>query len=87
MRWIDAYKQRMRLMADKSRMNGLGLSGSTKAAGGSVELTTNLGNLGATVQPIKPSNNPGPMTSPQAQAAEPPKAKPSKTTKVNVPKD
>ncbi len=74
-------------MSYKSRVNGLNLSTSTKAAGGSVELKTNCGNLGAKVVPLKPSNNPGPMTSPQAQAAEPPKAKPSKTTKVNVPKD
>ena len=30
-------------------------------------LTTNLGNLGATVTPLVPSNDPGPMTSPSAQ--------------------
>ena len=74
-------------MAYKSRVNGLKLNTSTARAGGGVDLMTNMGNLGATVAPLKPSNNPGPMTSPQAQAAEPPKAKPSKTTKVNVPKD
>lgn len=74
-------------MADKSRMNGLNLNTSKKAALGEVDLVTNMGNLGAKVQPLKPSNNPGPGTSPQAQAAEPPKAKPSKTTAVVVPKD
>jgi hypothetical protein len=36
-----------------------------------VSLNTNLGNLGATVTPLKPSNNPGPMTSPSAQGPEP----------------
>lgn len=54
-------------MAEKSRMNGLGLSTSTKAASGSVELKTNLGTLGATVTPLKASNNPGPMTAPSTQ--------------------
>lgn len=72
-------------MADKSRMNGLSLSGSHKPAGGSVTLVTKV-DLGAKAAPLKPSNNPGPMTSPSAQAAEPKKAKPSKTAKVIVPK-
>ena len=73
-------------MAYKSRVNGLKLNTSTSAASGSVDLVTNMGNLGATVTPLKPSNNPGPATSPSAQAAEPPKAKPSKTTTVSIPK-
>lgn len=57
-------------MNDKSRMNGLGLSTSTKAAGGAVDLKTNMGTLGATVTPLKPSNNPGPMTSPSVQGPQ-----------------
>jgi len=73
-------------MAYKSRVNGLKLDTSTKAAGGSVDLMTNMGNLGATVNKLKPSNNPGPQTAPSAQAAEQPQAKPSKTTPVVVPK-
>jgi hypothetical protein len=52
---------------EKSRMNGLGLSTSSKAAKGPVEFKTNLGNMGATVKPLKPSNNPGAMTSPSTQ--------------------
>lgn len=54
-------------MAEKSRMNGLGLSTSTKAAGGGVEVKSNLGTMGAKVTPLKPSNNPGSMTAPSAQ--------------------
>ena len=54
-----------------SRMNGLGLKTKTTTAPGPVTLTTNLGNLGATVTPLKPSNNPGPATSPSAQGPEP----------------
>ena len=57
-------------MAYKSRMNGLGLNTSTSAAKSAVELKTNLGNLGATVTPLKPSNNPGPMTSPSVQGPQ-----------------
>ena len=59
----------------QSRMNGLNLSTAPKAAGGRVALTKNLGNLGATVQPLKPSNNPGPMTAPSAQGPTRPGAK------------
>lgn len=57
-------------MADKSRMNGLNLKTTTKASKGGVDLTTNLGNLGATVQPLVASNNPGPMTAPSSQGFE-----------------
>ncbi len=73
-------------MAYKSRVNGLNLNTSTKAAGGGVDMVTNMGNLGAKVQPLKPSNTPGAQTAPSAQAAERPKAKPSKTATVVVPK-
>jgi hypothetical protein len=58
-------------MPYESRMNGLKLSTKTTTAPGTVSLKTNLGNLGATVTPLKPSNNPGPMTSPSAQGPEP----------------
>lgn len=72
-------------MAYKSRVNGLNLKTGTKAASGSVDLMTNMGTLGAKVQPLKPSNNPGPATSPSAQAAEPPKTAPSKTKSLGLP--
>lgn len=62
-------------MADKSRMNGLKLSTSTKAASSPVQTTTNLGTLGAKVKPLAPSNSPGPMTSPSAQGPTFPGAK------------
>ncbi len=58
-------------MADKSRMNGLGLSTSSKAASSRVEMKTNLGNMGATVKRMMPSNKPGPMTAPSAQGPTP----------------
>lgn len=48
-------------------MNSLKLSTSQKAASSNVNMVSNLGNLGATVTKLKPSNNPGPMTSPSAQ--------------------
>jgi len=54
-------------LAHKSRMNGLGLSTSQTAAKSPVTTTSNLGNLGAKFKPLKPSNNPGPMTSPSVQ--------------------
>lgn len=54
-------------MAYKSRVNGLGLSASSKAAAGGPKMTTNMGNLGATVTPLKPSNNPGSITAPSTQ--------------------
>jgi len=72
-------------MAYKSRVNGLKLDTSTKAAGGSVDLMTNMGNLGATVNKLKPSNNPGPGTSPSAQAAEQPGTAASKTKSLGLP--
>ena len=58
-------------MAYDSRMNGLKLSTSQKAAKSPVEIRSNMGNLGAKVTPLKPSNNPGPGTSPSAQGPEP----------------
>jgi hypothetical protein len=51
-------------MAEKSRMNGLGIS---PKAGDPSKPSANLGNLGAKVTPLKASNNPGPMTAPSAQ--------------------
>ena len=59
-------------MAYKSRMNGLGLSTSQTAAKSPTgEMKTNLGNLGAKVTRLKPSNNPGPMTAPSTQGPSP----------------
>lgn len=58
-------------MAEKSRMNALGLSTSSKAAPGRVEMKTNLGTMGATVKKLMPSNKPGPGTAPSAQGPEP----------------
>lgn len=54
-------------MAYESRMNSLNLKTSQKAADSPAKTITNMGNLGATVTPLKPSNNPGPMTAPSAQ--------------------
>lgn len=55
-------------MADRSRMNGLNLSTSQKAAKSPVTFAkTNLGALGAKVTPLKASNSPGAMTAPSAQ--------------------
>lgn len=55
-------------MAYNSRMNGLNLKTSQTAAKSPAgEMKTNLGNLGATVKKLKPSNSPGPMTSPSVQ--------------------
>ncbi len=48
-------------------MNGLKLDPSEKGAKSPARLVTNMGNLGATVKPLMPSNDPGPMTSPAAQ--------------------
>ena len=58
-------------MAETSRMNGLNLKTSIKAVGGKIELTTNLGNFGAKVKKLEPSNDPGPMTSPSVQGPSP----------------
>ena len=38
-----------------------------------IKTVKNLGNLGAKVTPLKPSNNPGPMTAPSAQGPTRPK--------------
>ena len=55
-------------MAYQSRVNGLKLSTSPKqAASPAGTFVTNLGTLGAKVNPLKPSNKPGPMTAPSAQ--------------------
>ena len=48
-------------------MNALNLSTSTKEARSPIDCVTNYGNLGATVVPLTPSNNPGSMTSPSGQ--------------------
>lgn len=72
-------------MAYKSRMNGLDLNASSAPCGGAVDLVTKV-DLGARAAAKRPSNNPGPMTSPSPQGAERPRTQASKTTPVNVPK-
>lgn len=59
-----------------SRMNGLNLKTSTKAAAGPISTVTNLGSFGGKyVQPLKPSNDPGPMTAPSGQGPSRPGTK------------
>ena len=48
---------------------------SKDGSGGEPKLVTNLGTLGATVTPLQPSNDPGPMTAPSAQGPKQPGAK------------
>ena len=61
------------------RMNGLKLNRTppsvTAQAKGLPNMVSNMGNLGATVTPLKASNNPGPMTAPSSQGPVDPKAK------------
>ncbi len=63
-------------MAYKSRVNGLNLSTSTEQAKSPAgKFVTNLGNLGATVTPLRPSNDPGPEAAPSAQSTNHPGVK------------
>lgn len=63
------------MAAYKSRVNGLGLKTTDSPAKGPIQLTTNYGNLGASVKPLVASNDPGPMAGPSAQGTNHPGTK------------